>query len=253
MTCDQFEELHELYALGALESNEAEAMRAHLAEGCKNCEASVDRALVDLAVIAATTPLVEPPPALRDRVMASVGAAKAPISISARKPSRPVAAWLAAAAAALILIAGIGVEDHLRRQTAAQDAQKLEVSVRAQAQRTAELLQIIQAPGTKDVGFHPVKPDVPKGHIFVNSQAGAVMLIADLPAPPPGWKYESWVVPKNGAPQPVESFERDSNGVAFTIVKGPVDTNQWAALAVSLEPENSQPVKPTRVVFASPV
>jgi anti-sigma-K factor RskA len=60
MTCEQFHDLLPMYALNALEANEAEAVRAHLATGCPTCAgrlaeyeaaaAQIPRALEPVAV-----------------------------------------------------------------------------------------------------------------------------------------------------------------------------------------------------------
>jgi hypothetical protein len=244
MTCEEFTDLVELYAIGALEKTDAQAVQAHLEGGCGDCETRLDQALLQAALISAAVPLAEPPASLRDRITASVKAATPLVVIPQRKRSFALAPWLIAVAALIALIVGIGFEETARRADVAAISQ-------ANAERTAAMLAILQAPGTKQVSFDIDKANLPHGSLFIHKQLGVAMVVAHLPAAPAGWKYESWVVPKSGAPQPVESF--DQNGYAFTVVKGPVDVTQWSAMAVSMEPQDATPVKPTKVVFASPV
>ena len=42
--CDQFREMFEGYALGALDAGERAALDAHLAAGCKDCAKAVEEA-----------------------------------------------------------------------------------------------------------------------------------------------------------------------------------------------------------------
>jgi hypothetical protein len=115
----------------------------------------------------------------------------------------------------------------------------------------ALMLEIVQAPGTKQVSFGGA--DAPQGSLFIHAKLGVALAVANLPAAPDGWKYQSWVVPKQGAPQPVESFPALSGSRAVTVVPGPVNVNDWSAVAVSMEPADSRPTKPTKMVFAAPV
>ena len=257
MRCDPFIDLIELYAIGALETADSEAFRYHLESGCENCRERLDEAIMQAALIAGAVPLEEPPAGLRDRIAASVNV-KPVIVMPPPKKKHVItyAPWLVAAAALIAMIVGIDHEAHLRRQEVSSLSASLDTArsqAVTEAQRTAQMLNILQAPGTTEVELHVNKPDQPDGNLFIHAKLGVAMIIANLPDPPPGWKYESWVVPKAGDPEPIESFSKNQAGIAFTIVKGPVDIAQWSALAVSLEPENSRPVKPTKMLFTNPV
>jgi hypothetical protein len=258
MTCDQFTDLVDLYAVGSVEKAEADALRAHLDTGCEQCGPRFIRALMVAASVSETVPLVEPPPSLRDRIAASVGATVAAPSKVVMMPQRAtarrsLAPWLVAAASVAALAIGIGYEENARRSDAVALSASLEAAQQAQAEHTAAMLSILQAPGTKTVAFNINESNLPHGSLFIHKNLGVAMVVAHLPSAPAGWKYESWIVPKNGAPQPVESFATDNTGFAFTVVKGPVDVSQWSAVAVSMEPKDSNPVKPTKVVYAAPV
>jgi len=240
VSCDQFQDSYELYALGALESAEANALREHLATGCSACNAEVRRAVRQGEIIFRTVPSIEPPAALRSRVESV---------FAPRRASRPsLVPWLIAVAAMLALVIGLVV------QRRAYDAEtQLARADAAQVQRLSHMLEILQAPGTVEVSFGPGKTTGPHGSLFIHKGLGIAMVVGGLPKAPAGLKYESWVVPKNGSPQPVEPFAPDPRGHAVTIVRGPVNVADLTALAVSLEPENSNPVRPTTVVFAAHV
>jgi hypothetical protein len=255
MRCDPFIDLIELYAIGALETADAEAFRYHLESGCQQCRERLDEAITQAALISSTIPLEEPPAGLRNRIAASVNL-KPVIAMPPKKRVITYAPWLIAAAALITMIVGIDHQANLRRQEVSSLSASLDTAKSqavTEAQRTAQMLNILQAPGTTEVELHVNKPDQPEGNLFIHAKLGVAMIIANLPDPPPGWKYESWVLPKAGEPEPIESFSKNQAGIAFTIVKGPVDIAQWSAVAVSLEPESSRPVKPTKTVFVNPV
>ena len=60
-------------------------------------------------------------------------------------------------------------------------------------------------------------------------------------------------MPKDGAPRPIEPFHLDNGGRGVSVIPGPVDLADVKAVAVSLEPSNVTPTKPTKVVFAAAV
>jgi hypothetical protein len=159
--------------------------------------------------------------------------------------------WLIAVAALLAMAAGIGYEENLRHSQVDSLNASIQASTMAEAERTAAMLSILQAPGTKTVAFNINESNLPHGSLFIHKNLGVAMVVAHLPSAPAGWKYESWIVPKTGDPKPVESFATDNTGFAFTVVKGPVDVSQWNGMAVSMEPLDSNPVKPTKPVYAA--
>jgi hypothetical protein len=79
-----------------------------------------------------------------------------------------------------------------------------------------------------------------------------ILIASGLPEAPAGWTYQSWVVPKAGAPVPIEAF-RATDGRGISLLRSSVPFNQLKAVAVSLEPVNTTVTKPTRLVFATPL
>jgi Anti-sigma-K factor rskA len=230
MTCDQFQDMYELYALGALETTEATALRDHLAGGCNFCTKEIERAIELNEIISRDVPLVNPPSRLRRRIIES---------FAPRRVRRwQWVPWLVPVAALLVMTVGLMLQNRARR---------------AELARVSNVLEILQAPGTKQVAFAGEKPDSPHGSLYIHQKLGIALVVGSLPAAPAGWKYESWVVPKTGNPEPVEPFQADAQGRAVSVVRGPVDLDTLAAVAVSMEPKDSQPTKPTTVVFAAHV
>jgi hypothetical protein len=252
MSCEEFTGLFELYAIGVLEKPEADTLRSHLDSGCDECGKKFIQALMQVNQVSETVPLVEPPAGLRERIATSVGASK-PIVMMPQKKQISFMPWLVAIAALLVMAVGIGYEENLRRSQVDSLNSSIEASTKAEAERTAAMLSILQAPGTKSVAFNINESNLPHGSFFIHKNLGVAMVVAHLPSAPAGWKYESWIVPKTGDPKPVESFATDNTGFAFTVVKGPVDVSQWNGMAVSMEPLDSNPVKPTKLVYSAGV
>ena len=232
MNSDQFTDLCELYALGALDPEERAEFEAHL-PGCADCRAGLTQAIELNEMILSATPRVEPSPQLRRRVLAGFGQ---PV----KDRSRGVAWTLTLAAAATLILAFAWNLEH-----------KAHLADNVELTRLREIQQILEAPATKQVTFGP-QPAAPHGSIFVHQKLGMILIADGLPAPPPGWTYESWVVPKDGAPQPIEAF-RAPDGRGISLLRSPLPVDQMKAVAVSLEPTNVPVTKPTKLIFATPL
>lgn len=70
MTCAEVRDIAPAYVLGALDPIEEDAVRAHL-ETCPEAHAELAELSVGVAALAESVPLVEPPPALKGRIMAA--------------------------------------------------------------------------------------------------------------------------------------------------------------------------------------
>lgn len=244
MMCDQFSEDYELYALGALEKSEQDALEEHLAGGCEVCKAGVERAMELNEAIARGTQPISPRHQLRERVLASLGQTKQ------RERKSWFWNWALVAAAALIVALAVGLINERRERLAGEE--QLQIS-NTELARVASVLQVLQSPETKQVTFGPAPATEPRGSLFIHQKLGIIMIAGGLPAAPAGFNYESWVVPKNGAPRPIEPFQLDNGGRAVSVIPGPINLADLKAVAVSLEPSNVTPTKPTKVVFAAVV
>jgi hypothetical protein len=231
---DQFTDLCELYALGGLEPEERAAFESHLASGCTECRDGLEHAIELNEMILSATAQSKPSSQLRDRVLGAFGQ---PLKARSR-----VSGWVFTfvAAAALVLIFAAWFSEHNARL-----AETVELA------RLREIQQILQAPTTREVTFGP-QPAAPHGSIFVHKKLGMILIADGLPAPPAGWTYESWVVPKDGAPVPIEAF-RAPDGRGISVLRSPLPIGDLKAIAVSLEPTNGPVVKPTKLVFAAPL
>jgi anti-sigma-K factor RskA len=199
------------YALGALEPAEADAFRAHL-KTCAVCRDETDtlRGVVDaLALTASPHPA---PPAIRRRLLRTVGAEPKP---NAARPRlvldtgswwRP--GWVLAAAVLTVMVA----------------------VVVALAVATGPSTRVIQARVSGIAG---------NAQLRVADEHGE-LIVRHLSPPPTGNVYEVWLKPGRGAPEPA--------GVLFNVtsvgsaeLKLPVSLRGIGQVMVSPEPAGGSP------------
>lgn len=234
MTEDNFTGLCELYALGTLEGEERLEFESHLAT-CSNCRDALEQAIELNEMIFSATPTVQPSPLLRNRILAGFG--------QPAQRRQPVLQWALGLAMAASILAGF---------IAWNSEREARLATTAELGRLRDIQQILQSPATKQVTFGP-QPAAPHGSIFIHEKLGMILIADALPAPPEGWTYESWVVPKDGsAPVPIESF-RAPDGRGMSLLRTSLPIDQWKAVAVSLEPASAPVLKPTKLVFAAPL
>lgn len=222
------EDLHQLtaaYALDALDPDEESAFEEHLSR-CEPCreELADFRETTGLLPYAVAGPV--PPPALRDRVLATARSERSgpgTVLPFRRRIALPVAGGLAAAAAAAAVVVGVwasSLHSDLARERSAQ----------ADTRRAISVLSNPLADQVPLTGGH--------GTLVVTPAGPAALVIGDLAPAPAGKVYEAWVAEDSG-PLPAALFERGQTAVALTRPVRP-----GSAVMVTLEPEGGVP-KPT--------
>ena len=246
MSCEQFDDSYALYALGSLEDPEAGAMEEHLRTGCLHCHSEIQQAMERARLISSSVPMIDPPARLRQRVH-SLAAPQSLVAAQGTKRA-PFWPWLIAAAACLGLIATAMVQ----YRTSRSERQTLQM-IASQNARVSNTIAILGTPGT--VEFPLRDPSQPKltGSLYVHKKLGMVMVINQLPEAPRGWVYETWLMPKRGAPSPVEPLHSDLRGRVLSVKMGPIEIGSFMAMAISLEPQGSHPTKPTAIIFTARV
>lgn len=227
MTQDDPKDLIALYALDALEPDEARRVEAYLE---RHPEAQEElRAHREVAArLARSVPQVDPPPYLEARVMERIRALEAnqptkpspaPISFTptpqaAPSPLRWIAPTLAVAAsvAAIVLAvqnARLGAELEAQRALGVESAQVIAAGARSLPMKTPD--------GQTEVGRVLVAPD------------GRVLFVHTLGALPQGKTWQAWYIQASN-PAPVSLGVFDGSSVLKRIPDG------VAALGVSEEP-----------------
>ena len=241
MTCEELQDMFELYSLALLEGEEKSEVEAHLARGCETCQKRLKDALAVNAVILASVPQTTPEARLRRRVLAGFGI------------ERPGWGWLGAFAAALMLVVTLWLSvQERRRENELAEARREAIQVGAERDRLLQAFQILNQPETKRVNFGEGQPQPPRGNVFVHSKLGVLLIASNLPALPAGRTYEMWVIPTaTSAPRPAGLFQVNAQGSAINLLPGPFDS--LYAVAVSVEPEAGSPAPTTTPIVVAPI
>ncbi|MFN0155365.1 MAG: anti-sigma factor domain-containing protein [Gaiella sp.] len=239
--------IHDLaagYALDALDADETAEFERHL-ETCAACRDEVASFAEVGAALAVAAGGPEPPPGLREAVLATVRsempaeAATAPPQ-PGRAPRfrlprlslpRLAVPALAVAAAAAAVAIGLGV--HASRLSGDLDD-------------TRAALEVLGSPDARDVALQ-----AGNGRLVVDGER-AVLVIADVAPAPAGKTYELWIV-QGDAFRPAGLFD-GSEGDDVVSVQGTVPAG--AVVAVTLEDDGGSPTDtPTGTPFvaSSPV
>lgn len=222
MTHEELRDLIPAHALDALGPDDARAVEAHLA-GCPECR----RDLADLRDVAAdlgaSVAAVEPPAALRGRILEAVrryGPVPAPVPARALAPGRWWTGALAAAAALILVLGGVTVyqSERLGRLTALLNRQeRLLVLLASPTVRTATLSGSVRA----NVRF-----------VYDRASRQGVLVVTDLQDPGAGFVYELWLV-AGKQPQAAGVF-RPVPGQPI-LVPVTADFSRYQAVAISVE------------------
>jgi hypothetical protein len=194
------------------------------------------------ALLSGSAPPATPSPALRRRILASVGAE--PRSFG----------WAPFLAAALGLALFAAVYFNGRERDLGNELARLRDENRQQnieLTRVNEAFAILNGPDTTVTTFGEGQPK-PKGRVFVSASQGVLLIASNLPPAAAGKAYEMWIIPKGGKPQPAGMFQSDASGSAMHLQRGPVDPNA-DLVAVTLEDQAGAPQPTTTPLFAAPV
>ena len=274
MSHDDALELAAGYVLGALESAEEAAVRDHLAT-CPQPHPEFGELGEVVAALLEDVELVEPPAALRDRIMDAAradldertraAATRAPATPAAAPATGPLPApptafpsaadrearrtartsrldWALRIAAVIAIVAvgawGLG----LQRQLDA--ASRFDQSV-------AAVLDAAARPGAQAVILTPAEGKQGKGIAAVGPDGAVTMALRDLPATSGAQVYTTWVIVGKNAPVAVADFTVDSNGLA-SVTTRPAPTPPGAIIALTLEP-NAGNTAPKGEIYATGV
>ncbi|RZQ63284.1 hypothetical protein EWH70_16230 [Amycolatopsis suaedae] len=240
------------YALDALTEHERAQFERHLAE-CPSCAQEV-RELTATAARLGSAVAEEPPPALRDRVLAEIGDTRQVPPIAAadrvrRRAGAPRwAVWVSAAAAvAGLAAAGIFGGIALDRQGDLDAAQRQLADAR---QRYAPMGQLLAAPDVRTV--HAVSATGGSGTVLMSPSLDRVAFLAHgLPERAADRDYQVWLMPADG------SDPRSIGLVTGGSAPGSVVTAQGLAgvakLGLTVEPRGGSPRPTTQPILVVPM
>jgi anti-sigma-K factor RskA len=208
-----------LYALGALDGPDRDAVEAH-ARSCDQCSRELQRLNADLALLALTPPLQQPPDRAKARLMTAI--AKEPKATAIK--GTPRARWwmlIPSAVSLGLLFVVFALWNNNRAILHDLEAVKREVSQArldsAHAQQVMKLLVERDAMHVTLVATN-AKPQ-PTGKAIYSPKSGALMFFASNFTPaPPEKAYELWILPEKGAPIPAGTFKPDASGNAMMMM-----------------------------------
>jgi anti-sigma-K factor RskA len=233
-----WEEIAAGHALGALEPEDQQRFEVHLrtCPECRQVLLDIEEVMTELAV---SPDPVAPPPELKTRLMAAIH------EVSDDEPR-------------MAAVSSPDTLESVRDRKRARDA-LADRWVRLAAAASVVLLAVIAA-GVWSLG--PSKSSTPRFVALQSAQSATtqvatVELIGDKawmisaampPNDPSNSQYVLWVLPVDGSPVPVGSFDVAPGHTVSAIGKVSEPLSSVKAFAVSKEPGRTPPTKPTVVV-----
>ena len=238
-SCEEAADLAAVVALDAADARDRRALERHLAV-CPPCAQVVDDMRATAASLGTGVPQVNPPPELRERVMAA--ARREPASLRrvwAGLPLGPrgrvTAAWGPVAACLIISAGSLFWVAALQRQVGS-----LESEVLASRDRAARYDRIVQVLGSQQLAIRPLTPVVQTlrtgGMIFLDPESRSGMVsMHDLPQLPPGRAWQLWFVRGNERVSGGMLWA-DSHGNCYSLVAVPPDLDSFEGIGITEEP-----------------
>jgi anti-sigma-K factor RskA len=238
--------------MGVADREAADEIELRLARGDEETARGVALAREMVSALALIAPSVEPPPAVKRRLLSAVG-----------KEPRGISGWLWAWAAATALLAVVAVNFWQReqvknaelaavRQELLRTTESLTQS-NARLETVSQLVEFLNEPSLRIANFGKPDPTPPRGRVLVSPDKGVLLLVANLPPAAAGRTYEMWLVPKAGSPIPAGLFQTSAAGQALHINQRTVDLSQIAAIAVSNEPQAGSAAPTTTPFIIAPL
>jgi anti-sigma-K factor RskA len=257
LTCDEVRDLAGSFVLGALEPDEAAAVREHLAD-CPDAHDEIAELGGVLPALAASVSVVEPPDGLKARILAAAaadlaerggaagtvaggaGAESAPPSPAApaaapiafpgpaeretRRRGATAATWVLRIAAVVAIVALGATNLVLRNQLSAAEAYE---------QSVAQVLDVAAQPGSL-TAILTADGGAGSGLAAIDSSGKVTLAMQDLVPTSGNQVYEAWVIGGDGVPVPLGSFAVGSAGTA-SFEAGGLPTTSGVVLALTLE------------------
>jgi len=285
MPHERFEELAAAYVLGALDGDDVRVFEEHLATGCDRCRELFPRLRLVSRTLGLAAEPVQPPPALRARILAAAGVTDAPgvapgtpdlrtptpppRVVDFRRPEpRGRSFWMPLALAAL---AGLAIMSWqaLQMKRARDDARILALEsqnkltgledeikgLRATAAQQAELVRLLSQPESGLVTLSELAPAPgASGKVLWDRKAGKGYLwVGNLPKDAPGKDYQLWAI-ADGKPVSAGVFSIEQEGGTALVPLDALPSDKTVAVfAITIEPAGGVPSPTGDMVLAGNV
>ena len=235
LRCDDVADLVPALVLGALEAEEAAAVRAHLAS-CPEAHAEVVELGLVVPALLESVEVVAPPPSLRARILEAAtadgmtGAVEGnPADAAVRGPATWFrrSAWLAAAAAVLVVALGARTLQ-VQAELAGLEAYRAGVMT---------VLEVAAQPGSQvAVLAAPEDGGRAAGLAAIGADGRLALVMRELGETTGSEVYEAWLIAEDGAPVPAGSFRVAGDGSATVVLTPLVATSDGVIVALTREP-----------------
>jgi anti-sigma-K factor RskA len=268
---DELRQLAGAYVLDALEPAERAEFAAHLAT-CTECTAEVRALRGIVSALPYTVPQIDPPFALRQRVLASVGAAGTDratrggaFEAASALPRRGAFAsrgWLSLAAL-LVIAVSLGtyamslrqrltvIEQQLQNAIVRLDRTERQLDAASREAQAAQVrLAVLTASDLLQVNLAGQAPAPgASGRAFWSRSRGLLFAASQLPPLPGGRTYQLWFLQSPGTtPVSAGLVKPDEAGRVALGFDSPPNLPQPTGFALSIEPEGGVPA-PTGALY----
>lgn len=245
LTHDEAVQLAAGYVLGALEPGEEAAVREHL-RSCPESHVEFEELGSVVPALAEAVEPVEPPAALRSRILAAAAAERtgaaptvaAPVRAEAPQPAEPpipidsrrrgpgAVSWFLVAAAGIAVVALVAVNLlTLGRLNASEQF----------ARDVAAVIDTASQPGAVTAVLAPAEAGGPRGLAAVGPDGTVTMALQDLTPTTGSEVYEGWAIVGESAPVPLGGFTVGDSGTGRLDGTG-VPAQPGMTLALTREP-----------------
>ena len=261
VNADQFRELIEAYALGALDPQERASLEAHLAEGCAECSKALDEARWLVSQLAYLAPDAKPSDMLRGRLLQTVRTEAR--GAKSAKASSAIPLWMWGAVAALLLFSVYQVWETSRiRVTIDATSKKAEEEI-AKRHDLEEKFAIAQREAVILTDPHSMKIPMSTGDKHMgevkamwHEKLGIVVAGQNVPMPSGNRTLQLWLIPKapGGKPMPSMMVRPDADGKFMLLVASPPHAmDATKALAITEEPSGGSPQPTTKPIWVGSI
>ncbi len=248
MDCQEARQAIDLLALGALPQEEVPPVERHLAT-CAECSRYLEEARQVVARLGLATPVLQPPPRLKRRILA---AATRPRATAA--PRLPLV-WGGAGVLTAVALA-LSVFFFVEWRQAQDDRQELATRLSEAmevVQEHYELMELFTLPDLARVPMFPQTPGLTASlsYYWSTQKRWGFIVGTSLPPPPPGRVYQLWFMASDGA-RGVGTFRPSESGTVYHAFDLSVFPPGWrpTAILVTLEPEGGSPAPTGETVAA---